>query len=323
MTTGLFSTYRQGENRVTATFLAVLERLSLGNINRILQVILEDHGFQLVRFQNQVAGKKSVPDARISFDFPLWIETKTARNSAKAPQVLNHLASLNKGERLLRLTPDDDAPKFVADRRDDRLVWSNFRTLRDAIEEILKDDDAPPSEREAFLLREFVSLLTQEKLVSSPEDLVLVVAAHLAWPDYKVLHAYICQPKRSFQPAAHLAFYSEGKIQPLVPRVEETIEAIALEEDQIKSLRAEVRGLAKELIQRIPAHSPDRRGNTAKVLFLSAPDSDETVNLDSEIDNDLPAPFTYGHRYVYLNALRGNPKTTRELLERNADLTPS
>jgi hypothetical protein len=32
MTTSLFSTYRQGENRVTSTFLAVLERLSLPHI---------------------------------------------------------------------------------------------------------------------------------------------------------------------------------------------------------------------------------------------------------------------------------------------------
>ena len=36
MVTPLFSTYRQGENRITATLLAVLQRLSLPNIDQIL-----------------------------------------------------------------------------------------------------------------------------------------------------------------------------------------------------------------------------------------------------------------------------------------------
>ena len=45
MTTNLFSTFRQGENRVTSTFMAVLQRLSLPNIDRILQALLDDSTF--------------------------------------------------------------------------------------------------------------------------------------------------------------------------------------------------------------------------------------------------------------------------------------
>ena len=53
MVTPLFSTYRQGENRITATLLAVLQRLSLPNIDRILQALLEDTAFSIVTFDNQ------------------------------------------------------------------------------------------------------------------------------------------------------------------------------------------------------------------------------------------------------------------------------
>ena len=67
MTTPLFSTYRQGENRITATFLTVLQRLSLPNIDHILRRLLgkDEDSFSLVSFENQVHGKESVPDAKI------------------------------------------------------------------------------------------------------------------------------------------------------------------------------------------------------------------------------------------------------------------
>ena len=85
MTTPLFSTYRQGENRITATLLAVLQRLSLPNIDRILQALLEDTAFSLVTFDNQPKGKESTPDARIGTGSAIWVETKTARNARARP----------------------------------------------------------------------------------------------------------------------------------------------------------------------------------------------------------------------------------------------
>ena len=59
MTTNLFSTYRQGENRVTATFLAVLQRLSLPNIDRILGALFGETSFSLVSFDNQPRMKET------------------------------------------------------------------------------------------------------------------------------------------------------------------------------------------------------------------------------------------------------------------------
>ena len=56
MTTPLFSTYRQGENRVTASFLAVLERLSLPNMDRILQDLVGERYSQYHCFQEPAEG---------------------------------------------------------------------------------------------------------------------------------------------------------------------------------------------------------------------------------------------------------------------------
>ncbi|QDT70979.1 hypothetical protein [Lacipirellula limnantheis] len=64
MPTNIFSSYSTGENRVTASLLAVLQSLSLGRMNRLLGALLEMPEFELVRFQNQPSkGSAGVPDA--------------------------------------------------------------------------------------------------------------------------------------------------------------------------------------------------------------------------------------------------------------------
>ena len=68
MTTPLFSTYSQGENRVTATFLAVLERLSWPKMSRIIGALLGDENFRLVTFINQPSGVESRLTPRLSLD---------------------------------------------------------------------------------------------------------------------------------------------------------------------------------------------------------------------------------------------------------------
>ena len=79
--TSIFSTYSTGENRVTASFLAVLRSLSLDRIQRLLGALLEQSEFELVRFENQPSkGGSGVPDAIIQSSIRLLIETKTERN---------------------------------------------------------------------------------------------------------------------------------------------------------------------------------------------------------------------------------------------------
>ncbi len=149
MTTNLFSTYRQGENRVTATFLAVLQRLSLPNIDRVLGALFGETSFSLVSFDNQPRMKtetpdtKTTPDAKIGTRRAIWIETKTSRGMVNLGQIRRQLERVDKGENLLLLTPDDDKPKDLPDR----VAWSNFRTLAgQPSKDILEDEEEPPSE---------------------------------------------------------------------------------------------------------------------------------------------------------------------------------
>ena len=95
-TSPLFSTYRQGENRVADTFLSVLQRLSLPNIDHILGALLGETGFSLVTFENQPIGKRTTPDARIKMGPAIWIETKTARGTVDLDQIRKLLEGVSK-----------------------------------------------------------------------------------------------------------------------------------------------------------------------------------------------------------------------------------
>ena len=318
MTTPLFSTYRQGENRVTATLLAVLQRLSLPNIDRILQALLEDTAFSLVTFDNQPKGKESTPDARIGTGSAIWVETKTARNAVRGLQVKNHLNSLRPEENLLLLTPDEEAPAGL----DDRVAWSNFRTLSGAVEDILEDESEPPSEKEAFLLREFIRMLRQDGLLDSAEPRVMVLGARFAWPMYERLSVYRCstnKPMQSLRDSDHMAFYVAGNIKPLVPRIKSVVELIDMTQPgQIESLEASQRRLTEKLRERIDYHKQGHEfGQAFKVMFLSRPADDETVKLEKPIVNDQkdkngnPTPFTFGQpRYVTLKSLEKASRTS-------------
>ena len=320
MTTNLFSTYRQGENRVTSTFMAVLQRLSLPNIDRILQALLSRDDFNVATFENQPKGKKSTPDARIGTGADVWIETKTTRNTVSINQIRRHLDSLRPGDNLLLLTPDDEAPTGL----DDRVAWSNFKTLSDVVKEILEDDDGPSSEKEAFLLREFVSMLKDDGLLDSAETRVMVIGARFAWPMYELLSVYRCsvnKPMRSLRDSDHLAFYVAGKIQPLVPRIRSVVESIEIMHPKdFETLSAGDNDLAKQLRKKIDSHKQSHEfGQAFKVMFLSEPSDDETVKLKEPIlnnkrdKNGRPTPFTFGQpRYVTLESLK-NARFTSEL----------
>ncbi len=322
MTTPLFSTFRQGENRVTATLVAVLERLSLPNIDRIIRALLEDGDFSLVSFQNQVKvkGKRTIPDAKIGMGHAILIETKTACNKVGRRQIEGHLEHVQPDEKLLLLTPHDSAPSFLSEPQFSRVVWANFITLSGVIEAILNDEDdenEPPTEREAFLLREFIRMLEQDGLLSpvSAKDRVLVIPARIAYPLYEHLDAYVTKPK-TFRPSDHIAFYVRGKIEPIAPKIELIIDRVQLTEDEIPRLNDEgAKERAYKLrddILRLNDPKADygvSDGYIAKVMFLSRPDDAKTIKLEGPIINDNQ--FTYGsHRYVTLESLKKARKTS-------------
>ena len=322
----LFSTYKQGENRITATFLAVLQRLSLPNIDRILGALLGETSFSLVSFENQPKTKKSTPDALIGTASRVWIETKIKRNSVRHKQITNHMEALGDGEKLLLLTPDDKEPVGL----NASVVWSNFNALAGAIGEILEDDEEPPSEKEAFLLREFLTMIREDGLLPTSGANVVVVGASHAWSMYSDVPAYRSSPRLRFRPWDHfeyMAFYLQGKIMPVVPKIKGVLESINVtREEELAKLDPSYRSMAEALMRKIESSGShnlfDSRFN---VMFLSEPSQSETVCLENAIFNDKKGkngksvPFTYGKpRYVTLESLKKATKTNQlKLMEWN------
>ena len=156
---------------------------------------------------------------------------------------------------LLVLTPDDSRPASLDNLNDDeRVVWSSFTLLDQAINELLEDSSEVVSEREAFLFRELQAMFEAEGLLASPND-VVVVAARRAWQEYNDVRAYICQPNRSFQHVSRLGFYSRGRIYPLVPRILESHDDVEIRRDAHKrELGRFINGLIDEG-QRFKGHA--------------------------------------------------------------------
>lgn len=327
----LFSTYTQGENRVTSTLLAVLEQVNNRLAEDVLEALVDESDLSLVSFENQVTGEQSVPDAAIRGSTALWFETKTRRGNVDRDQLTNHLEALEQTpadlRRLIVLTPDADRPSAVDSIEDERLVWANFDDLVSALESVLDRDVGSseqsmyiPTEREAFLLRELTRFIYDEELVSGKEDRVLVVAARRAYDEYHQYGHYFCQPNRSFKPVSHLAFYKDGEIKPEVPRVTGSVESIQLAADAVEKrsdLSEAQRSSLLNVVEELAEDDSERYGDPQKVLFL-----DPDVTLDAPVRNDKTASdsnrtvaFVQGHRYVSLAALSANPTGTTALEE--------
>ncbi|MBU0719549.1 MAG: hypothetical protein KJ749_15000 [Planctomycetes bacterium] len=311
----IFSTYSAGENRVTASLLAVLRSLSLDRIQRVLGALLEQSEFELVKFQNQPSrGGEGIPDAIIQSSCRLLLETKTKRGAVRADQLRRHLKRLGGTTELIQvllvLTPDDARPKALDSIDDDRLVWASFAALDQTIDEILEDKTEVVAEREAFLLRELQSMLIAEKLIGNANDVVVVAARH-AWPEYAKYHAYVCQADRSFQAVTRMAFYSHGQIHPLVPKIVES-------HDHVDFVRGRHDGKVGALIKTMLREGVRKEETAYKVVLLSPPDSPDTLALDSPIPNDLTSEngrttaFTQNQRYVSSDRLK-KAKATSDL----------
>lgn len=325
----LFSTYTQGENRVTSTVIAVLEHVNNQLAEDIQEALTDESDLSLVSFDNQVTGVDSVPDAAIKSSTALWFETKTSRDAVDKEQLEHHLHALNEDEaelqRLIVLTPDARLPDEVAEIEDERIVWANFDSLIDTIETVLERDVgnaeasmSVPTEREAFLLRELSRFLYDEDLVSGKEDRVLVVAARKAWPEYQEHGLYFCQANRSFKPVDHLAFYTDGEIKRAVPTVTGAIESVELTEETVRNdgnLSQSQRERLLDAVIQFRKQDSERHGETEKVIFIQ-----DGIELDHPVKNDKTASdsdrtvaFVQGHRYVSFSKLRENPEYTTEL----------
>jgi hypothetical protein len=313
MSESIFSTYRAGENRVTASIIAVLRSLSLGRCERVLAALLEQSEFELVRFQNQPSkGNVGVPDAEISSSFRILIETKIKPNALKQEQLARHVQRFEDGseqiQRLLVLTPDLESPDVIDKIGDPRIMWASFAALDQAVEELFADREEVVSEREAFLLRELQGMLEEEKLISSSEDTVVIPGKH-AWPEYREFHAYVCQPGRHFRQVSHMAFYTKNAIRELVPKV------LGWHE-KVEMTRGKYDGELRRLVEYLLDHELRIEGKFYKVGFLTPSEDSHTVHLEKPIENDLRSAsgritaFTQNQRYVRLDQLKTAHKTS-------------
>ena len=72
----IFSTYSQGENRVTGAFFSLLRTLPVDDMQQLIALLLEEPELKLFLIGNQPRERYSVPDAEISGNFKILIETK-------------------------------------------------------------------------------------------------------------------------------------------------------------------------------------------------------------------------------------------------------
>lgn len=326
---------------MTASILAVFERISFSLVERILQILCEEPNQALLEVKNQikVKGAKSIPDGAIQASFAYWIETKVVPNAVWYGQLQEHLKALQEypniaQKKLIVLTPDDKTPEAVTQLNSPLVVWASFNSLANAIAEVLKTDeswlisDFPlASEQERFLLRELVQMFLAEGLLNSGKsDAVLIVPARGAIKDYENYSVYLCQPNRSFQKVEYIGFYHNGVIDRRIAKVlAPPIESVVLDEEGIEAealsnLDDTIRASLRDLVQKVKIDQAWAYRDTVKVFLLSATDAQETIQLKQDIRNDLrndagkPYAFTYGQRYVPLSSLMKYPMTISELL---------
>lgn len=320
--TPLFSTYTQGENRVTASMLAVFERIDSGHVAQLLTAATGESSLEWVQYQNQVAGKGSVPDAGILGAFHYLFEVKVKPQSVGAPQLRAHLECFRDhvSQRLFVVTPDPVQPPEVGAVNDPRVVWLSFAMLDQAIDELLTDPSALVSEHDRLLLTELRALFVAEELLDNQD--AVVVAARIAYPDYAKTHAYVCQPGRSFRPGLrYLGFYAGAEIKPEIPAILHNADDVIFSQDNAAALletgRDEDRRVG-EVILTLLDLGRRMEGSPYQVFVLSGPESQGTIRRESAIKHvpdeaggKLKA-WTQGQRYARSDKLRV-AQTTRDL----------
>lgn len=320
----LFSTYRQGENRVTGSVLAVFQRIDAGHLARLLSESTGESDLAFVSFANQAAGSGgSVPDAEISASFHYLFEVKTATNALTKQQLaahLKHFKSERAHQRLFVLTPDPEAPAVVEKLGDERVAWLSFRSLDRAVAGLLEDGTELVSEQERFLLHEMRALFEHEGLLEHRDT--VVVAARVAYPEYLTAHAYVCQPGRPFRAGLdRLGFYAGGAIQREVPLILYREDQVVFSADEATARKKSGRpgeSAVGAVVERLLGTNSRVVGESYQVFVLSPPDADETLRLDHPIKNTKvdrngrPWAWTMSQTYVEAEALR-KVSTTSEL----------
>lgn len=325
----LFSTYRQGENRVTSSMLAVFERIDVGLVERVMAAASGEASLSIVQFANQVSGVGgTVPDAAITASCRYLFEVKTVRGGVTQCQLQGHLKYLDGSHRqeyLFVVTPDTNEPVAVAAVRPAKIVWFNFLTLSQAIESLLNDPAELLAEQTRFLLRELLGLFAVEGLLGDDADTV-VVPARFAWPEYLEYEAYVCQPGRAFRDSIErMGFYADGVIQPRIPTILLHRPDVGFTRENAQAFSASPQPAERDLgalITRMLDKGVRDEGESYQVFLLSGAEDERTLVLTSPIRNvsvdrnGRTVAWTQNQRYTRSQVLARGPRTTNDLEER-------
>lgn len=310
MANNIFSRYRQGENRVTATILAVFEQLGAEAVESLLSTAVEggDQSLELIRYRNQPGGAgEGVPDAQIRGSFHLLFETKIAPGTVNREQLVRHLTAFDADpasvERLYVLSPDAVEPAVI-DALDDRVRWMSFASLRLAMDDYINSEERVLGDRDIFLLRQLQDFIDEEGLATAPDN-VVVVPARNAWNEYARFGIYICQPGRRFRNVEYLAFYRNKQIEAVVPRVIAVFDHVEMTRENAARLAdgdANERSVAK-LVTKLLDEGERTDGDTNKVFLLTQPEDSDTIHLGRPLTHESKSAWVQNQRYVSLDRL--------------------
>ena len=323
----IFSTYSQNENRITSSLLAVLARVDLRLVERIIEICSSYPDFELVQIRNQARTRTgdSVPDGSIRADAHVLLELKVVPGALAHSQLLRHARQLDEHAArriLLAITPDAQEPASVAEVNVELgalatrpvVVWCTYDHLHGAIETVLGDVPEEVSGRDRFLLRELQALIENERLLDVVET-VIVAAGRTAWGEYAAYGLYICQAGRSFRPVSHMGFYADKAIQASVPKVLGWIDIETT--DHVAEVVGPVDdGIADQFHARydhMVVDGRDRPDGAFRAAVLTPPGDDSTITLTHPIanahrdKNGKLSAWTMGQRYVVTDRLLEQP----------------
>ena len=142
----------------------------------------------------------------------------------------------------------------------------------------------------------------------------VVVAAKVAYPEYKNFGAYVCQPKRAFRETTrYLGFYAERTIYPEFPAIVQRYLDVPFTTDEIARRRAddELGERVADVIEKVLANPGSRKeGERYQVVLL---DPSAGFVLNEAVRHGGPGAWTQGQRYTKADALRTGPPTTDHL----------
>ena len=146
-----------------------------------------------------------------------------------------------------------------------------------------------PADLTHVALPTYGELPEEQNDIRDASDRVVVVAARFALDEYLKYSAYICQPYRTFQHCVRMTFYTRNTIDHRIPKILGHIEATSRDEIETRTdLADSERVMLRTLLTKMDStRSEDWRTRQYKIVFLTSPDSLDTLVLPSDIVSTL------------------------------------